>query len=278
MSDDPELYVLARSVLLDVLEALSQHQEAVILVGAQAIYLRTGASEDLAVVPYTTDADLALAPDLLAQSPAIELLLTQAGLVPKADNLLGSWLARRNTAEHAEVEVEVDLMVPKAASPGSRRSANLKGHAKNAARVASGLEGALVDRDKMAITALSGADARSIEVFVAGPAAMIVAKVHKIKDRAGTERQSNKDALDVLRILQALDHDDIARRFKAIIAAPISGPVGAEGLELFKAQFGTAEAIGAVMAADAAAPLVDPDEIKQSCAVLAASLLRAIGS
>jgi hypothetical protein len=46
---DPE-YVKARRVLLDALAALAPHSEAVVLVGAQAIYLQTGGGE-LAVAP-----------------------------------------------------------------------------------------------------------------------------------------------------------------------------------------------------------------------------------
>ena len=45
-----ELYVRARRVLLDALEALHDQRNALILVGAQAIYLHAG------------DADLAIAP------------------------------------------------------------------------------------------------------------------------------------------------------------------------------------------------------------------------
>lgn len=41
MSADP-LYVEARRVLLDALEALSAHGDAIIVAGAQAVYLRTG--------------------------------------------------------------------------------------------------------------------------------------------------------------------------------------------------------------------------------------------
>ena len=35
-------YVLARRVLLDVLAALGEHRDAVVLVRAQAVYLHTG--------------------------------------------------------------------------------------------------------------------------------------------------------------------------------------------------------------------------------------------
>lgn len=57
---DPE-YVKARRVLLDALECLAPYGGALVLVGAQAIYLQVGAGE-LAVAPYTTDADLVIRP------------------------------------------------------------------------------------------------------------------------------------------------------------------------------------------------------------------------
>ena len=56
-----DLYVIARRVLLDALDALGEHKGATILVGAQAIYLHTG-DADLGVAEYTTDADLARCP------------------------------------------------------------------------------------------------------------------------------------------------------------------------------------------------------------------------
>jgi len=51
-------------VLLDVLEALGEHRQALVLVGAQAVYLHTGEAV-FAVAPYTTDADLVVAPGRL---------------------------------------------------------------------------------------------------------------------------------------------------------------------------------------------------------------------
>ncbi len=73
-----ELYAIARRVLLDALEALGEHRDATILVGAQAIYLHTG-DADLGVAEYTTDADLAFDPSLLARNPPIEQALERAG-------------------------------------------------------------------------------------------------------------------------------------------------------------------------------------------------------
>lgn len=64
---DP-LYVVARRALLDLLEALADQPDAVVLVGAQAVYLHAGESE-LAVADFTLDADFALDPRLLHDRP-----------------------------------------------------------------------------------------------------------------------------------------------------------------------------------------------------------------
>jgi hypothetical protein len=57
-------YVEARRALLDALTALRSHANAFILIGAQAVYLRT-AGRLPGYQPYTTDADLALDPSRL---------------------------------------------------------------------------------------------------------------------------------------------------------------------------------------------------------------------
>lgn len=133
-----ELYVLARRVLLDVLEVLGAHRDAIVLVGAQAIYLRV-AESDLAIAPFTTDADLVLNPEILAEIPAIEKLLQNAKYEPKAKDTVGVWIAKK-TEQSSLVEVPIDLLVPKTVSPGrGRRAAKLPGHSPNAARIVADL-------------------------------------------------------------------------------------------------------------------------------------------
>ena len=83
--------------------------------------------------------------------------------------------------------VPVDLMVPERLAGGggrSARSARIPPHDRRAARRARGLEAAIVDNDMIRVTALTSDDARSHEVRVAGMAAMLVAKAHKIGERA----------------------------------------------------------------------------------------------
>jgi hypothetical protein len=74
---DPR-YVAARRVLLDALEALGAHANAVIVAGAQAVYLHTGEG-DLAVAPFTTDSDLAVDPRRLGPEPQLEAAMRTAG-------------------------------------------------------------------------------------------------------------------------------------------------------------------------------------------------------
>jgi hypothetical protein len=64
-----------------------------------------------------------------------------------------------------------------------------------------GLEAALVDKEMMAVSALEASDSRRFQVFVAGPSALLVAKLYKIWERRNSpQRQKPKDALDVYRL------------------------------------------------------------------------------
>jgi hypothetical protein len=173
------LYVVARTVLLDALEALSEQRDAVILVGAQAIYLHTG-DADITVPPFTTDGDLVIEPSRLKNEPkltaAMERALFAPGLQP------GSWLATREV-NSIRTEIPVDLLVPEAVAGSGRRAARLGDHGNRAGRRARGLEGALVDYDVHALRSLTADDPRAFELRVAGPSALLVAKLHKIADR-----------------------------------------------------------------------------------------------
>lgn len=271
-----DLYILARRVLLDALSALGAHRDAAVLVGAQAVYLRVGEAVDLAVAPSTTDGDLAIDPSILGEVPPLERALAAAGFFPKP-GAVGVWLSKRPTAENPERDVAIDLLVPYAVSPGKgRRDASLPGHAARTARIVDGLEGALVDADLLRVAAFEPSDLRSFELRVAGPAGLLVAKVHKIRDRSGTDRQSDKDALDVLRILRGIETAELTRRYRTILNDPISASAAGVGLELFEAQFSTIRSIGVEMAVRSAGALANPAEIAASAEALAGDLLRAL--
>ncbi|MCB9740464.1 MAG: hypothetical protein H6747_14470 [Deltaproteobacteria bacterium] len=271
-----ELYVIARRVLLDALEALREHRGATILVGAQAIYLHTGAAE-LGVAEYTTDADLALDPALLAEIPPLEQALEGAGFY-RSTSTVGIWKTSRRTSQAIDIDVQVDLLVPATASPGAgRRAVRLAGHGVHTARKVDGLEGVLVDQAEHDIASLEpDVDARVVRAKVAGPGALLVAKLFKIHERRRTARANDKDALDVLRVLQAIPTEDLARRVRAILADERSAAAGERSLELLDDLFGNRGSDGPVMAARAAQPMVDPDQVRLMCEVLAGDLRAAL--
>ena len=271
-----ELYVVARRVLLDALEAIGAHRPAVVLVGAQAIYLRVGEA-DLAVAPYTTDGDLAIDPALLAEIPPLEQVLKSAGFIPKGGDAVGVWITHRATEAHPSTEVAVDLMVPASVSPGKgRRAARLPGHDARAARIVQGLEGAIVDVETMLLTALDDDDPRELEVQVAGPAALLVAKLHKIQDRTGTDRESSKDALDVFRLLRGTTTEELSGRFRRLLADSRSAETSVAAAELLRQQFGTRRGEGVEMAVQAVGSLADPEEVSASLEALATDLLKVL--
>ena len=271
-----ELYVLARRVLLDALEALGNHREAVVLVGAQAVYLRVGEA-DLAVAPFTTDGDLVVDPSVLGGVPPLEQALMAASFVPKSKDSVGVWVTTRPTSGSADAEIGIDLLVPSSVSPGKgRRAARLPGHDPRVARIVRGLDGALVDADVMHLGSLDATDSRWFEVRVAGPAALLVAKLHKIDDGQGTGRQSDKDALDALRLLRGTDTGDLAVRFRALLDDSKSAEVADASLTLLRTQFGTRGGVGIVMATRSAGPLVDADELAGSSLALADDLLKTL--
>lgn len=273
---DPR-YVVARSVLLDALDALGRQRDAVIVVGAQAIYLHTGAI-DLAVPEFTVDADLALDPASLLDAPEIESAMRAARF--ERGNRVGAWIAVRDVAG-VSTNIDVDLMVPEAVGGGGRRAARLPGHAKDVARKARGLEASLVDKTTRTIRALDAGDTRTFDVAVAGPTALLVSKLHKIAERISERDQrrlDDKDALDVLRLLQATETTSLAATVHTLLQTDVAADVTREALSILRAHFTDPRAAGSQMAVRAVGILMPADVIAQSCAALASDLLRQLDS
>jgi hypothetical protein len=275
---DPE-YIAARTVLLDALEALVDHREAIVVVGAQAVYLRT---EPLpGYQDFTTDGDLALDPALLRPRPGLEEAMRGAGFRLKGEQAgqpePGIWEARAPTAGGSDgVIIPVDLIVPEAVAPrGGRRGARLGGqHGRRAARRAVGLEGALVDHSPVEISALHDEDDRRVTVEVAGAAALIVAKLHKIRDRAPQGgRLVDKDAGDLLRLFLAAGVAHATDRFVRLLDDPRSAEVTRLAIAELEPLFGTPRRLGTEMAVRALDGVVEPETIHTICSTFVAGTL-----
>ena len=250
---DPE-YVEARRVLLDALEALAPHAPALVIAGAQAVYLRVG-DGDLAVAPYTTDGDIAVDPGSLAPDPTIEAAMTAAGFelsVQGGHIEPGIWVAEA-VINHRKILIPVDLIVPEGfAPPGGRRGARLGPHGNKAARRAVGLEASLVDNSPMTVSALDPADGRSVTVAVAGVPALMVAKAHKLHDRVGRgrpDRSKDKDAADVFRMMQATPAKTVSPTLAELSEHPVAGPPTLAAVSYIDELFGRRGRPGIEMAA-----------------------------
>ncbi len=268
---DDHVRIEARETLLDAVEALGPHGDAVILVGAQAIYVHTAREEaSFAVPPFTFDADIVLDPEKLRSRPVILDAMSRAGF--KLCDQPG--LYRRDAGP------QVDLLVPAAVGGPGRRAARLGVHGNRAAMKVHGLEGALVSYTRMTIGSLiPGAD-RGCLLQVARPAALLVAKMHKLSERledSDVRRRAPiaKDAFDMYRLLRAVDTPALAAELRFLQAHEVSSRVASEALAKFRDVFSTPSGDGTGLVVQAVRGLEDPDFISESSVALSRDLLEA---
>jgi hypothetical protein len=206
-------YIPVRKVLLDALDALARHRDAIVIVGDQALYLRIPDSDlDTTVAPMTSRCDLALNPAILGPEPQLAEAMRAAGFILKVKSgdgvEPGSWLA--GVKVDAELRhIPVDLIVPGALATGhGRRDARLPDHGQHAARWADGLEAAVFDNAELTVASLDPtADPRATTVRVAGIAALLIAKSYELYDCLQAPsirpyRAGSVCAVDVVRLMR----------------------------------------------------------------------------
>jgi hypothetical protein len=261
---DPR-YVGARKALLDVLQALGKHRDAVVLVGAQAVYLNVGeATEPLS--SFTKDADLALNPQLLAGEPALEMVLAEAGFQRRDQP--GLWFDAHGA--------EVDVLVPASIAGRGRRGANLGlGHERTTAMRVAGLEAALIDNSPRKIASFEPTDSRSFVIAVAGPAALLVSKLHKIGERndGPANRLKNKDASDLFLLLQRTPTEELSRTLNRLLEDPGVEPSVRIALHYLEQHFGNPDGMGLTLLRGAIRGIGDEDIAAESCMALVQDLL-----
>lgn len=265
-----DLLIEARSTLLDAVDALSSHREAIVLVGAQAIYQYTGHA-DVPIATSTKDSDLVIDPGMIADDPLLEDAMTAAGF---HRNLLsgqpGEWLDDNG--------IPVDLLVPQTLVPAvGRRGAHMPPHSRSAARKVLGLEAAVVDNRELDVASLRPGDARSYRVKVAGPAALVVAKLHKLGERRNSpHRLIDKDAHDHYRLVRAIETHEFVAGFECLLSDNRSRNITADGLMYLRELFATPESLGSRMAARAEEGIGDPEAVAAAAALLSSDLLDAL--
>jgi hypothetical protein len=268
--------VVARRVLLDALEALQVHRDAITLVGAQAVHLRTAAGGPT-TPSYTSDGDLGVDPEVLDDEPLLEQTMTAAGFTQGPNP--GHWHRSEKIGDRVE-QVVVDLMVAETFSgPGSRRSGVIPPHSRDATRRTAGLEPAAVDYDVMAVPSLEPErDGRVLDARVAGVAALLIAKCHKLGERVRETSQRRvlaKDAGDVVRLMLATDAGPVRQRLQLLLADPRAEASTRQGLDYLAELFGAPRRQGVVMAIDALGVEVDADQVRALAPAYVVALLRA---
>jgi len=267
----------ARRVLLDALDALDEHRDAVILIGAQAVYLQTGDPElDLSVAPYTADADLSIDPRVIGGDPRIVDAMLAAGFVLKVKagggTEPGTWITSVQIAGQP-VTVPVDLLIPESlaiARGNSRRDARLPEHGNQAARWTAGIEATVIDNTSMQIRSFDpDTDPRVATVRVAGPASLLIAKAHKLAERvadsaAGHEqRLKPKDAGDVIRLMRSpTSPARIGRQLAALAADPTCTASVTAGVGHLQLLFGRAASPGIELAVTALAGAMEEATVR----------------
>ena len=255
-------YVAARRVLLNAFVGLKPHIDAVIVIGAQAVYLRTQDRMPY-YQPFTTDADLVIDPGQLADAPLLGDAMLAAGFTTTGEP--GIWIRRiEHPGFDRDIAIPVDLIVPSQIAPrAGRRGARLPGgHGNRAARKARGVEGALVDHDPFLIEALDPGDERRLVVNVAGAAALVVAKAHKLGERLATpSRLLAKDAGDLYRLFEATAVTQMADTTGRLLDDKRSAATTKQALDYLVQLFRTARSPGVELATEALADVVDASTV-----------------
>jgi hypothetical protein len=262
-------YVAGRAALLDALEALRGQSDALVLVGAQAIYLYTG-DADVPVATETKDSDVLVDPSFLDPDPKLEEAMTAADFVRNLQSgQPGEWLNRDG--------IPVDLLVPSSLAAGNR-GARLPPHSKYAARRVAGLEAAIVDNEIHEIVSLVPGDDRVFQIKVAGPSALLVAKLHKLGDRQETpSRLLNKDAHDMYRLMRAVKIEVFQEGFELLLGTRLAEEAVATGLRYLEDLFESPDALGPRMAGNAEELVGDPQLVAASTHQLAQDVLAVAG-
>ncbi len=128
----------------------------------------------------------------------------------------------------------------------------------------------------MSVESLDDDDRRPV-INVAGPAALLVAKLHKVGERVATpNRLNDKDAHDIYRLLVAIETPDLAETMQRLHADEISQEATTQALSYLGQLFASADALGATVAGRAEEGVGRPDTVSASVRFLAQDLLSAL--
>lgn len=96
----------------------------------------------------------------------------------------------------------------------------------------------MVDNAIMDVRSLASNSSRFVSIKVAGPAALVVAKLIKIGERPELNRPlDNKDAFDIFRLLKAGEVNQICAKLHELLAHPLCKEVAVQALKILDSEF-----------------------------------------
>lgn len=167
----------------------------------------------------TRDADIVVNPTFVTPDPKLLDVMGGIGVVPALPDRPGVYgYAAEDKLSLAE-RTTIDLIVPEVYAGFGRRAARIAGQ-KHAASRATGLELAVWDRHRCALTAIND-PTDTVDAWVAGPAALLVAKTHKVHERIAQiatrpDRLRPKDSGDVALLMMVTDPQDVAEAMTSL--------------------------------------------------------------
>jgi hypothetical protein len=135
-----------------------------------------------------------------------------------------------------------------------------------------------VDHAPITVQSLDADDERAYAVNVANPAALLIAKLHKLGDRQDAPgRLHDKDAHDIYRLLVSVPTADLASTLRRLHEDQLAGTATETAFALLASLFAEgAAAAGSELAGRAEEGIGDPEAVAASVAALAIDLLKAI--
>ncbi|TFD74188.1 hypothetical protein E3T54_15480 [Cryobacterium sp. Sr8] len=212
----------SRRLLITTIVALGEHANAMTVVGAHAVHVWVQKKWGPVDMESTRDGDLAVNPVLIAEDPKIMQIMAEIGLEPARPERPGIYGYVNERGLSWEQRTTVDLLVPETYAGSKGRSARIPGQ-KSATTRAYGLELAIHDRTLIRISTTDGEPEMSVEVNVAGPAALLIAKAHKVSERLADvdkrpDRLRPKDSGDIALLMMVTDGAEMAKTMTRHVA------------------------------------------------------------
>jgi len=203
----------SRRMLIEAIKALSAFEEATTVIGAHAVHVWVQDAWGQIDIEATRDSDICINPTFVTEDPKIIEILTSIGIEPAHKDRPGIYGLATEADLPLRLRTTFDLLVPEVYAGGGRRAARIPGQ-KNTATRATGLELTVWDRHLLTLNTVDEPK-DFVETYVAGPASLLVSKVHKVHERleqrlARPERLRPKDSGDIALLMMVSDPEEVA--------------------------------------------------------------------